>query len=346
MKKRFLSAFLLVLNVLGAAFSFFSCSKEPYPYDLSTYITVPSDWSDTVINDFEIKSRVDMQISVALENSATQQKVTNRAAREGDIVNVSFKCYHSATYTEDKASEKHISDISDDNCTLEIGAGKYPLDMEAALVGMHEGDERQVRATLPDSFTVDGLAGKLVMYEIKLLSISEKIYPTYGDSFVSTVSSCSTVEEYEAMLYERMKENILWERLLDSVSVSVYPVEEVNKYTVDFVTYYTELASALGLTLEQYVAKKFFVELNEFHIQADIYAKELVKSEMLLYHFVRTYDISLSDEEYDEGARRYATEYGLKSISALEGKFGTAYVKKTVLMDKVLAFLASQINVA
>ena len=346
MKKRFLSAFLLLITVIGASFSFFSCSKEPYPYDLSEYITVPQDWSDTVINESEINARVQEQILVALKNSATQQKVTNRAAREGDIVNVSFKCYHSATYSEDKAAGNHIQDISDESCTLQIGAGKYPIDMEVALVGKHEGDEFQVRATLPESFTVDGLAGKLIMYEIKVLSISEKIYPAYDDAFVSTVSACSTVEEYEAMLFERMKENILWERLLDSVSVSVYPIEEVNKYTVDFVTHYTELATGLGLTLEQYVAKKFFLELNEFHLKADTYAKELVKSEMLMYYFVRTHEITLSDEEYDEGASRYAAEYGLKSISALEGKFGTDYVEKTVLMDKVLTFLASQISVA
>lgn len=337
-------AWFLIL-VLFLNFSLVSCAKEPYPYEIEDYITLPSSWTDMTLTEKEIINRRDSDIMKVRSNAAIQEKVLSRNSVVGDIINISFVCYKSETYEADKAEGKFIQNISDSDCTIRLGDNKYPAQLENALIGRKEGDEFTVRITLPDSFTVDNLSGTAVVYEIKVNSVTELKLPLLNDAFVKTVSYCDTVEEYEEMMYQRAKENLIWEKLLQTVTVITYPVDEVNAYTIKFLTYYGDMAEKLNVTTEEYVAKKFFMSMPEFHSQADSYAKNLVKNELLLYYFVRIYDLQISDNEYQVRADKYVKQYGLNSVSELEGKFGSSYVRQTTQTEKILEYVSSVITV-
>ena len=345
MRKCIIRTVALLLCALMAALSLASCAEEPYPYELDGYILVPQDIASITVSDKEIDEAVLEQIRTVIENSATEQPVMNRGAAEGDVVSISVVCYFLETYTEDRAKGEYIEALTDSDCTFKIGGGKYPAELEAALVGKVTGDSFSAHAKLPDTYTVDGLGSSTVVYECVVNSVREYIIPTYDNAFVQSVSACATVEEYEEMLKGAMLEELAFKNLLKHCSFKAYPVDEVNKHTSNFIAYYTDLATASELTLEEYVAKKFFIELSEFHLRADAYAKELVKSEMLMYSLVRSYDLAITDDEYTAGAQKYAERYGLESVSALESKFGSDYVEYTVQMDKVLTFLASKVTV-
>jgi FKBP-type peptidyl-prolyl cis-trans isomerase (trigger factor) len=183
------------------------------------------------------------------------------------------------------------------------------------------------------------------MYECEIKQINVPVLPEYNDAFVKTVSECENVAEYEQYLYEKMKEELVFNALLEKSTVKHYPVTEVQAYTTSFVKYHTEKADELKISLEEYAAKKFFVSITDFHLKSDAYAKELVKKEMLLYSIARKHKLELTDTEYTVGAMVYVRQYQLRSVSQLEGRFGSAYVRQTVLMDKVLAYLVDQVTV-
>lgn len=328
----FLMCTIFVLGILA------SCSKEPYDYDLTDYIKVPEASENVTVTHDEILSAVNEKIKAVLKNKSTLNTVTRRATT-GDLVKLGFKCYK----TDEKKTE--ITDISDSDCSLILGDGKYPFELESSIMKRSAGEFYAVRVMLPDTFTANELAGKQVIYEVEIKEIREFVPPEYNDEFVKEISVYQTVDEYEQYLYGKMKEELIFDKLLSMCSVRRYPVSEVQSYTSSFVKYYTERAEELKLTLEQYAAKKFFVNMTDFHLKADAYAKELVKKEMLLYALVEMYDISLDDAEYTAGAQRYAAEYGLASVSKLEAKFGTVYVRQSVLMDKTLGHIASMIEV-
>ena len=345
MKRYILRALALTICVVTVLATLVSCSSEPYPYELDEYILVPEDIASVTVTKSEIDERVSKRISNALKNYATEQPVMNRGAGVGDILNLSLVCYKLDTYTEDRLAGKYIEAITDDNCTVRIGDGKYPAELENALIGKVTGDSFNVQVRLPDTYTVDNLLATNVVYECVLKSVKELVLPIYNDEFVRNVSEYQTVLEYEESLRKPVIEELAFEKLLESCSFKAYPTEEVNTHTSNFISYYSDLASAAGITLEQYVARKFFIELNEFHLKADAYAKQMVKSELLLYSLVRKYELTITDEEYSAGAQLYAARYGLESVSALESKFGPDYVTQTVQMDKVMAFLADRVTV-
>ena len=339
MKKTAMRVVSLIMGAMMMAFLLVSCSKKPYDYKLSDYIAVPGDLTAITVTHEEIISAMDVQIQKLRENNSKQVEVTDRAIASGDTVKLSISCYK----TDEKKTA--LPDISDSDCTLVVGDGKYPADLEKSLIGKEIGKQYSVKVTLPSTFSANDLAGKQIFYDVEIKAIYTAVLPEYNIELIKKASSFESVEEYEKYLYERMKEEIIFDKLLAQSTVSASPIDEVQSYTTSFTKYYTERADELKLTLEQYVAKKFFINMTDFHLKADAYAKSLVKEEMLLYTLARRYKLELTDDEYTEGAQKYAKEYGLESVSKLEAKFGTVYVEQTVLMDKVLAYLSEQITV-
>lgn len=315
-----------------------SCSNEPYPYELDKYIKLAELPTDLTFTEEEILERVDEKILEVRQNNAVKTLNNDKAAENGDMVNVSFVCYPAATYG--KEDSKPIQKISDPDCTITIGNNKYPIELEKAIIGMFPSDKTTARLTYPQNFALKEYAGMSVVFEITLNSVTEVRLPLYNDAFVRTVSICQTVDEYETFIFERVKEDIVWEYMLKNSEVLLYPTEELNEYSSDFSSYYSGLATEKDITLEEYVSKKFFIELSEFHIKTDSYAKDMVKGDLLLYSLVNKYGLQLSDEQYTAGAERYATQYGFRSVSLLEGKFGSDFVRKSVQQDEVLKYLS------
>lgn len=333
--------FIVIISVLALCLGILSsCSKEPYPYELDKYIKTAELPEGLTVTEEELNDAVKERIEEVRKNNAIKNPVTDKAAASGDMVNVSLVCYPTETYGTD--ASKPIQKLSDGDCTLIIGDGKYPSELEKAIIGMFPNDKSSARLTYSQNFTLKEYAGTSVIFEITLNTVTELKLPLYNDAFVRSVSLCQTVTEYEEYLTERIKEDIIWSYMLKNSEVLSYPSSELNEYSSDLSSYYSGLASESNVSLEEYVSKKYFIELSDFHIKTDNYAKDMVKGDLLLYSLVSKYGLQLTDDEYNAGADRYAEQYGFRSVSLLEGKFGSKFVRKSVQKDKVLAYLISE----
>ena len=66
------------------------------------------------------------------------------------------------------------------------------------MVGMNIGDERDINVTFPEDYHAENLAGKPVVFKVKVHAITEENVPELNDEFVQDISECSTVDEYTA----------------------------------------------------------------------------------------------------------------------------------------------------
>ncbi len=331
--RRFFCFLLIIATALGV---FSSCSSKPYNYDLEKYLTIPN-WLSINVSESEIDERLNKNIATLLEGKVTETETTGRAAAEGDKINISYSCYLASDYGKENAVP--IDKLSDSSCTLIIGNYKYPSEFELSAVGHFVNDKFSVRLTLSGSYGLSEYASANVVYDITLISITERIYPELSDKFVQSVSEYQTVEEYKAAEKELARKELLFEKILELSEVKSYPEDEIASYEHDYVDYYTTAATNAGCTLEQYINKKFFMTIPAFHAESSAYAKEMVKKDLLLYQFVRTYSLEPTNDEYNSGAEKYAKMYGFKSVSALEAKFGEEFVQKSISYDKVLDYI-------
>jgi hypothetical protein len=91
----------------------------------------------------------------------------------------------------------------------------------------------------------------------------------YDDVFIERVTRYSTVEEYETAMREQARFQLVWEALIEATEVISFPKDAPDAHRLDFLEYYTNLSNAAGLHLDQYVERKFFIDLKNFHLKAD-----------------------------------------------------------------------------
>lgn len=60
-----------------------------------------------------------------------------------------------------------------ENFELKLGSGMFVPGFEDQVVGMAEGEERDINITFPEQY-VEGLAGKPVVFKVKVVDILEK----------------------------------------------------------------------------------------------------------------------------------------------------------------------------
>ena len=81
--------------------------------------------------------------------------------------------------------------------SLELGSKSFVPGFEEQIVGMKVGEEKDLPITFPENYHED-LAGKEVVFKVKLNSLTMAELPALDDEFAKDVSEFDTLDEYRA----------------------------------------------------------------------------------------------------------------------------------------------------
>ena len=79
-----------------------------------------------------------------------------------------------------------------ENYSLEIGSGSFVPGFEEQLIGMQVGEEKEINITFPEDYVPD-LAGKSVIFKVKINEVKESQGPVVDDEFAKDVSEFETL---------------------------------------------------------------------------------------------------------------------------------------------------------
>ena len=92
------------------------------------------------------------------------------------------------------------------NHNLVLGSGSFIPGFEEQLVGKNAGEECEVNVTFPEDYHSKELAGKPVVFKVKINDIREKEVPALDDDFVKEASeTADTVAEYKAEIRQNLE---------------------------------------------------------------------------------------------------------------------------------------------
>ena len=97
--------------------------------------------------------------------------------------------------------------IEEENVTdhlFELGSGSFFPEFEEQLLGLQKGDEKDISVNMPESYQRTDLAGKEVLFKVKVKEIKEKIIPELNDDFAKDLGEFDTLDE----LKEKIRENL------------------------------------------------------------------------------------------------------------------------------------------
>lgn len=302
----------------------------------------------------EIKKRSDKvteaEIKKELDALAEKQvkfvEVADREAKMGDLVNIDYAGFEGKDQFEGGTAKDQ---------ELELGSKTFIPGFEEQVVGMKIGEERDVNVTFPEHYHADNLAGKPVVFKVKLLGIREKVLPKINDEFASNASEFETLADLKKSIKDRLQENKTKEveaeaenklveeivkrakldvpaAMVDSqIDHELHHMEEaVKAYGIDLKTY----MQIMGTTLEDY--RKSKEKEAEAQVKASLVLEEIIKKEGIK---VLAKDMKAKIAEIAERTKRNVTDV------EREMQNNESYLKNTILSEKVINRLKELNNI-
>ena len=132
-------------------------------------------------------AQVEAELNRMAQNVASTETV-EKAAEMGDTANIDFEGFDNGVAFDGGKGE---------NFDLKLGSGQFVPGFEKQVVGMTAGEEKDINITFPENYTPE-LAGKPVVFHVKLNKVTVTNVPALDDEFAKDVSEFETLEELKA----------------------------------------------------------------------------------------------------------------------------------------------------
>ena len=142
----------------------------------------------------------DEQVAAELDRMAQNVSSTEtgeRAAGMGDAANIDFEGFDNGVAFEGGKGA---------DFDLKLGSGQFVPGFEEQIVGMNVGEEKDIDITFPEDYHAE-LAGKAVVFHVKLNKLSVTVVPALDDEFAKDVSEFDTLDELKADIRAKALEN-------------------------------------------------------------------------------------------------------------------------------------------
>jgi len=140
---------------------------------------------------------VDEQLEQLRERLARLEAAPDAAAAQGDFAVVDF------TGTVDG---EPVDGGEGRDELVELGAGRLPDEMEAALAGMSAGETKTVDVPFPDDHQAEQLRGKTASFEVNVKEVKRKQLPNLDDEFAGDAAGFDTLEELREDIRGKLEE--------------------------------------------------------------------------------------------------------------------------------------------
>lgn len=346
MKKKILALAMSILMAASLAGCSQGLSNKYITVDKYKGLEVPKVDTEKV-TDKSVESVIDGKLTA----TATKEAVKDRAAKNGDTVNIDFKGSIDGTPFQGGSAEKQ---------DLKLGSGQYIgangnyKGFEEQIVGHKTGDNFDITVQFPSNYNNKDMADKVAVFNIKLNSIAVEHVPELTDEWVKKNSKTSkTVEEYKKEIKKQLEDNNeksaknslqkeVLDALLDETHVNGYPKKEVDKQIKAINDYYENMAKAYKMDFKDFLKQYLGVSEDDFNKQATEAARTTVKTTMACELVAKKKDLVPSEKEYDKEVKKFASGAGFKNVADFEKQVGKDVIKSTILQQKVVEYLTDK----
>ena len=273
---------------------------------------------------------VDKELDAARKRNARILTVDDREAQMGDTANMDFDGYLDGERFDGGKAEGY---------DLELGSGAFVPGFEEQVVGMKIGEEKDVNITFPEDYVAD-LAGKAVMFKVKLNSLSAKELPELDDEFAKDVSEFDTLDEYKADI--RAKQEKQQQEMADNKFRSNIIRQACENMTVEIPSVMVD--DKLEEMVRNYAASFGFTDrntsledlLNMMGVEAAAIrpsAEMQVKTELLLEAVAEAENMEVTQEEADEYMNKMAEGIGAK-VEDMKSYFSKDFIEAELKKER------------
>ncbi|MBR2582947.1 MAG: trigger factor [Oscillospiraceae bacterium] len=273
------------------------------------------------------------ELESARKRNARKISADDREARMGDIANIDFDGYLNGERFDGGKSEGY---------ELELGSNSFVPGFEEQIVGMKVGEEKDLDITFPQEYTPE-LAGKAVVFKVKLNGLSYNELPALDDEFAGD-NGFDTLDEYKADVRANIEKRFneqadsafrseIVKKAIDNMTVTV-PNSMIAEKAEDILRNY---AANFGMTDRNMPIEKLMemlgVDENTMKNSIRPAAEYQVKNDLLLDAVAEAEKLEASAEEIDAYVAKMAEGFGA-TAEQLKTYFGEEMLAAEVKKDK------------
>ena len=276
---------------------------------------------------------VDARLKEMAERNSRMVSV-DRAVEKGDIANINFEGFLDGEPFDGGKGEDH---------DLEIGSGSFVPGFEDQLIGMKAEEERDINITFPEDYHAD-LAGKAVVFHVKVNAVKVKEVPAIDDEFAKDVSEFDTLDELKAdvrgkITAEREEaagrafEDILMGKVADGLTGEI-PDAMVEAQAQRFVDNFRMQIQSQGLPFDKYL-EMTNMDVDSLLEQAKEPAARQVKMDLAVGAIIKAEGLEATDEDVDAEYEKMAKQYGMEA-EEIKKYMDAEVIREQVLRDKAI----------
>ena len=306
-----------------------------------TFTAIAPVYPEATLGEYKGLSAVKGEVKVTEEDVADRLQLladrntrlvsVEREAKIGDTAVIDFEGFLNGVPFEGGKGENH---------SLELGSGSFVPGFEDQVIGMKAGEEKEINITFPEQYTPE-LAGKAVVFKVKVHEVKEKEIPELDDEFAKDVSEFDTLDELKADLEKKIAEerekevqqafaDALMEQVAENMTVEI-PDVMVEAQCQQFLNDFKMQLAQQGIPYEEYIKLTGGDEAKMME-EAKEPALRQVRMDLAMQAIIKAEELTASDEEVEAEYAKLAEQYTMD----------IEMVKKYLVADQVRDELVSR----
>lgn len=270
-----------------------------------------------------------------LTDRNTRLVSVEREAKNGDTAVIDFEGFLDGKPFEGGKGENH---------NLELGTNSFVPGFEEQVVGMKAGEEKDLDITFPADYHAD-LAGKAVVFKVKVHEVKEKEVPALDDEFAKDVSEFDTLKDLKADLKKKITaereesvnrafEDALMEQVGAGITADI-PDAMIESQCHQFLDNFKMQISQQGIPYDQYLQMTGMDEAKLIE-DAKEPAQRQVRLDLALAAIIKAENIEVSDEDVEKEFQNMADKYSM-DLETVKKYLQGDQVRDQLLTQKAIA---------
>ncbi len=291
------------------------------------------------------EEEISKELEKQRERNARFIEVTDRAAKDGDIVVIDFKGSVDGVAFDGGEGTNH---------SLKLGSKQFIEGFEEQIVGHKKDEDFSINVKFPEDYGAKDLAGKDAVFEIKLHEIKEKELPELDDEFVKDISEFDTLKEYKEDVKAKLLESKETESKNDIDNQIIDKVNELleaeipeamfeNKVNEDINDFARRLQSQ-GLDMKTYM-QYTGLDNEKFKKEFRPMAERQVKLRLALEKISELEKLEPTAQEIENKYKEYAENYKM-DVEKIRTFIPEKDIKMDLSCEKAIDFLRENAKIS
>jgi trigger factor len=289
---------------------------------------------------------INNEIKRIQENQAKLNVVKNRKSKKNDFLVIDSEGYIEGKAIKGSKVEKQM---------VQLGKNTAP-EFNDKLIGCSAGDEKEIKILVPKDVQDKKIAGKEIIYKVKVIEIKEKELPELNEDFVKAMGNYKTLDDFKKDIKDKLEKQVemvnknnyegkLLEKVTDICEVEVPKVLIEREMGYMMKSLEDDLKSK-GLSIQDYY-KSIKTDEEKVKKEYEIVAEKRIKQELVLDKISQVENLQVKEKEVKDKIKILANEMKqdpLKVEATFKKNNNIDGLKESIKREKVINFLNKQIK--